>query len=318
MKDKEEQPSLSIPPTQPLRNHDPSTACTTPHPSQQTIGELLFNTPDIQSGAFHPLFPQFHVPTNGSNTNPDSFSHHRSHDHCHHEIPHLHRHVESDEEVMSDDYDTSCGPDSEARHFDGVCQAFSNYAFDSMKEISRIERHFHTLSKDDELLLMESIDERIENMKNAVITNQNFLNLILIDQGRFNDDDDDDRTCNSQQLNQKQSSKEKDSFGEINEQQKPIPEIKIELDEDLPKRNQLELNQQRNSSQPNDIDFLCPEKQRQNVMGRLPTAVRNISKVRSTLRQFVRDWSHEVIIVIEITIVLTIVFCGTFLGQTGT
>lgn len=195
--------------------------------------------------------PPFRVQSHNSNTlnDPKSFIYHQHHHPSGQHHGALGTYIESeDEELISDDT-TSFGGLAEARHFESVCQALSDYSIDSMREVARMEMHFNSISDDDKLLLIEDIDSRITKIKEAVMNNQNFLDLILIDQG--------------------QSCEEADLSSDLVE----------ELRETGGEKRKQEEKREHNAAQE------IPER---------PTTFRNISKVRSTLRQFVRDWSDEV------------------------
>lgn len=146
--------------------------------------------------------------------------------------------------MLGDEHSSHSSDETEGQHFANVVYSFASYSSEAMLDIDRMDKHFHTLSSDDQSLLIESIMGRISKIKDAVISNQQFLNILIqshasvLDKSLcvFSDDDDGGHT-----------------HGGL------IP------------------------------DGACGA-------GTKPSAAiieRNSSKVRSTLRQFVRDWSKE-------------------------
>ncbi|CEM10850.1 unnamed protein product [Vitrella brassicaformis CCMP3155] len=71
------------------------------------------------------------------------------------------------------------GEEDESKHFVNVCYAFQNYTLDAMREVARIEKHFHSVSEDDQALLIEKVESRVQKIKHAVHVNQQFLDLLL-------------------------------------------------------------------------------------------------------------------------------------------
>eukprot|EP01056_Protomagalhaensia_sp_Gyna25_P003318 Protomagalhaensia_sp_Gyna_25__3317@NODE_2_length_10425_cov_76_179954_g1_i0_p1_GENE_NODE_2_length_10425_cov_76_179954_g1_i0NODE_2_length_10425_cov_76_179954_g1_i0_p1_ORF_typecomplete_len662_score148_58N2227/PF07942_12/1_4e92_NODE_2_length_10425_cov_76_179954_g1_i058517836 len=68
---------------------------------------------------------------------------------------------------------------AESKHFREVCQAFATYEQMAMVEVNRVERHFLALTDAEQALLMESVSERIQKIKEGIATNQRFLNLLI-------------------------------------------------------------------------------------------------------------------------------------------
>ena len=190
-------------------------------------------------------------------------------------------------------------------HFNGVCEALSNYALDSLNELARMEYHFHGLSKDDQELLIEKIDSRIENIKHCILVNQRFLDLLLLEKSpreSFQDshqDLTDFSVLRDQQherktthVNEECSSRCVDSYrghpaNTLCSHERALASSHQMLTTSSPR------NKENGQSPNNKANKSCDASQCYHVD--IPESIRqnNISKVRSTLRQFVRDWSEE-------------------------
>eukprot|EP01055_Gregarina_sp_Pseudo9_P005842 Gregarina_sp_Pseudo_9__5841@NODE_8_length_7001_cov_28_146941_g6_i0_p2_GENE_NODE_8_length_7001_cov_28_146941_g6_i0NODE_8_length_7001_cov_28_146941_g6_i0_p2_ORF_typecomplete_len644_score211_85N2227/PF07942_12/3_9e91_NODE_8_length_7001_cov_28_146941_g6_i038565787 len=84
-----------------------------------------------------------------------------------------------EEETETESRLGSASQRAESAHFREVCRAFVSYECMAAMEVSRMERHFNSLSAREQSLLMEGVPQRIQKIKDAVATNQRFLNLLI-------------------------------------------------------------------------------------------------------------------------------------------
>ncbi|PHJ15825.1 hypothetical protein CSUI_010363, partial [Cystoisospora suis] len=87
-----------------------------------------------------------------------------------------HDHADADD-PEGDEYEQD---EAEREHFASVRQAFELYEQDALLEVARIERHLRRLGPEDLVLLKEPIDERIDQLKEAIAVNQAFINFMLV------------------------------------------------------------------------------------------------------------------------------------------
>ncbi|XP_053990722.1 carnosine N-methyltransferase-like [Hylaeus volcanicus] len=207
--------------------------------------------------------------------------------------------VKPEEEIIDacSDEHLEANDSAEEKHLSSVCNFFSKYALHSMNDVARMEENFHSLSNDDQLLLMENITDRIDNIKKCVLANQKFLNLLISDQSQCchieqhaeslvnqEESNEDEKTkqknCTSISSKSVDTSLENCDFYTLKENLKDTCDSeKLEHEISLP-------NCHLKDTKPNIHHFHNYETSefiRNN----------NISKVRSTLRQFVRDWSTD-------------------------
>lgn len=83
-------------------------------------------------------------------------------------------------DVVREDEDEYAQDEAEREHFASVRQAFELYEQDALLEVARIERHLRRLGPEDMVLLREPIDERIDQLKEAIAVNQAFINFMLV------------------------------------------------------------------------------------------------------------------------------------------
>lgn len=227
---------------------------------------------------------------------------------------------------------------AESRHFAAVCFALSNYAVDALRDVARMESHFQSLSEDDKEFLLEPIEARISKIKDSILTNQRFLDLMLLDQTAGHSPDSyldvpasgpcehhpegehsnvnqvahehpdslnkghpfsSGNHCHPEPLSHSLPQATCVDGHRISRQSSSSshlgypPRERAVTDQSFVEPNQDTLQScQRESSSPidsgnGDLARKCPSHISESVR------VNNISKVRSTLRQFVRDWSDE-------------------------
>eukprot|EP00914_Ancora_sagittata_P031544 GHVO01063896.1.p1 GENE.GHVO01063896.1~~GHVO01063896.1.p1 ORF type:complete len:232 (+),score=38.56 GHVO01063896.1:20-715(+) len=142
----------------------------------------------------------------------------------------------------------------EKRQLRRVIKGFKNYHIDSMKEVARMERNLWALSADDKSELIEPVQSRIDNIKAAVSVNRYFIHALI----SANDD--------------------------------YIEEMKI--------ATQCTCNRDKDScvdkaSSADTPDKECYCKECDDDLDIHGNNEPSICKVRTTLRQFVRDWSLQ-------------------------
>lgn len=241
------------------------------------------------------------------------------------------------DDTYSDGCATSAGEAaaSESRHFAGVCYALSNYAVDALREVAQMESHFCSLSENDKDFLMESIDARIAKIKEAVLTNQRFLDLLLVDQIPITSESQQDSCEHQQRFSPNESllpnnaelthndavssavaEHPASAMHNVSQSSSPLNGQRAPpVLHSSPSRALKPNVQEASSSGPKSLpvgeafDPGCSPKELHRCSSgsmsenlrkwqpqHIPESIRvnNISKVRSTLRQFVRDWSDEV------------------------
>eukprot|EP01054_Gregarina_sp_Poly1_P005131 Gregarina_sp_Poly_1__5130@NODE_2715_length_1792_cov_150_627826_g1244_i1_p1_GENE_NODE_2715_length_1792_cov_150_627826_g1244_i1NODE_2715_length_1792_cov_150_627826_g1244_i1_p1_ORF_typecomplete_len379_score47_70N2227/PF07942_12/0_0018_NODE_2715_length_1792_cov_150_627826_g1244_i16071743 len=176
-----------------------------------------------------------------------------------------------DENLKSEDDNATSGksdvdPQAESKHFREVCHAFATYEQMAMVEVGRMERHLLNLSPAEQSLLMEPVDSRIAKIKDSVATNQRFLNLLISQELDLIDDE----TAHSR------SSADGASLQGL------LSEFH---------RNQPLLKEDESGSS----EFQCCDPIEPGcAIEDCEVSSMNMYKVRSTLKQFAREWSAEV------------------------
>ncbi|KAJ3515949.1 hypothetical protein NLJ89_g1445 [Agrocybe chaxingu] len=162
----------------------------------------------------------------------------------------------------------------EQRHFANVISTFRNYAQYTLSANNRRRKDIYTLPKaDQELLSQLGYKQKLDAADKAILANADFLAKIVEDTQMFGDEADGEEGGNTS--------------GEIN------PPHSLSRDEDL------------GSLPPNDSSGVVLLSYRRQVhliviptralilMERFRPAEFDMDKLRSTLKQFVRDWSEE-------------------------
>ncbi|ORM41934.1 Carnosine N-methyltransferase [Babesia sp. Xinjiang] len=159
----------------------------------------------------------------------------------------------------------------EYQHFINVVYAFLTYDYDGSIDAQRIYRSFTLLSDDDKALLIEKPAARVMKIIHALLVNQNFIHTMLsalCSQNVQFDDEVDDPMSPDGGMKRVNVGKEK----------------KITI-----------LDNLRRIVRNTPFWRVPPEVKDEEIV---PTSnhevlTRNMNWVRTTLRQFVRDWSHE-------------------------
>jgi hypothetical protein len=204
---------------------------------------------------------------------------------------------ENIKESYSDEH-LEANESAEEKHLSSVCDFFSKYALHSMNEVARMEENFHSLSNDDKGLLMESIEDRIDSIKKCVLRNQKFLDLLILDQSQCCHMEEHDECLVEQQENNKAKSTNENNSSEI-----PSKSVDMNLEDmdcNILKENLKTTAESEKIEHELSPEMLNCNATRPNIhhFHNYETSEfirnNNISKVRSTLRQFVRDWSTDV------------------------
>lgn len=199
---------------------------------------------------------------------------------------------EGDGEGINDEeflfaYDNAA--EEESRHFSNVCYSMAHYFEDALKEVARIERHLRSLSEDDARFLFEGVDERVDKMKRAVEANQHFLGLMLAQGERMGDADGtpehpngaDDSGAADTHICGTQCPLDKDLVNDDN------PRARDGTGNGIKNKDSGTSDFRHGQSLPVSSDDAGSHIPPPSILAR------NVSRVRSTLRQFVRDWSKE-------------------------
>ncbi|KAF8821269.1 methyltransferase [Cardiosporidium cionae] len=229
-----------------------------------------------------------------TNQMPSSYSNHRSY-HCYY----------ADEEAFDPSQERLVEDEEEKQHFANICFAFSYYEEDSLRDVARIEQNFQKLPEEDKLLLIEPVESRIQNLKEAIGANQNFIDILLSPQYGENFADLLPSTSfTSEEFAQNLSVDEGNLEHEKREESEKDAPLNGKMDnQDSSKTHECDFETTsmhapppRPSSPFSNMHHSPPLSRVRGAMKILPDPIvleRNMSKVRATLRQFVREWSEE-------------------------
>ncbi|KAF8819358.1 methyltransferase [Cardiosporidium cionae] len=212
----------------------------------------------------------------------------------------------ADEEAYDPSQERDVEDEEEKQHFANICFAFSYYEEDSLRDVARMEQNFQKLPIEDKRLLIEPVESRIQNLKEAIGANQNFIDILLSPQYGENFSDLLSPTPSTLEdfvqnhsrdevfpEDEKRDAPTEDGLLKERRESQDIPDRGEKFDFDHTCTNTI-------PSQPPSPFFNTshnpPLSRVRDAMKILPDPVvleRNMTKVRATLRQFVREWSEE-------------------------
>lgn len=186
---------------------------------------------------------------------------------------------------------------AESRHFNTVCKAFVNYAELANLEVDRIEKNLLRLKPWEQELLDTPVLIQIQKIRDAVQSNQGFLELLVGQDLNLADEDDEictnDRDAAVVESDEVHSQlKTETTHGHCQADETRLGETECaEMTRD-PKSKQRTLHKRMKSWNQN---CLCDDSSgmASNIEDNEVSSM-NVFKVRSVLKQFAREWSSEV------------------------